>query len=90
MIIEVVFVFAEITSTHTLDEKNCKFSIQVNEDNKILFAETQKIPGHYGTIGCYETSNTGCLVNTSTEEYKKGTKELSSQADLQKTNNHFI
>jgi len=79
MIIEVVFVFAEITSTHTLDEKNCKFSIQVNEDNKILFAETQKIPGHYGTIGCYETSNTGCLVNTSTEEYKKGTKELSSQ-----------
>lgn len=54
MIIEVVFVFAEITSTHTLDEKNCKFSIQVNEDNKILFAETQKIPGHYGTIGCYD------------------------------------
>ncbi|MDR1759418.1 MAG: hypothetical protein LBR60_02700, partial [Fibrobacter sp.] len=73
------FAFSAITSTTGADTRKCTASIQVNEDNEVLFAETWDFPGRYGTFSCFETSRSGCIVTPNSDDYRNRFRDFGSR-----------
>ncbi len=84
IILSVVCSPAKVTWSTDMDDENCNFAVQVNEDDSILFSETIHIPGQYMTTYEWGTSATACHINQNDEAYIKGMQKNKTKTFLNK------